>query len=40
MQGKSLFAVSLMQLEGLQVEGEAQQAIEDWQHWVSRGYTL
>ncbi|GAC1397379.1 MAG: calcium-binding protein [Ktedonobacteraceae bacterium] len=31
-------AVPLMQLEGLQVDEETQQAIEDWHYWVSRGY--
>jgi hypothetical protein len=34
------FAVPLMQFEGIQVEEEAQQAIEDWQYWVNQGYTL
>jgi calcium binding protein len=34
------FAVPLMQLEGIQVEEETRQAIEDWQYWVNRGYTL
>jgi hypothetical protein len=34
------FAVPLLQLEGIQVEEETQQAIEDWQYWVKRGYTL
>lgn len=33
-------AVPLMQLEGIQVEEEIRQAIEDWQYWVNRGYTL
>ena len=31
-------AVPLMQLEGVQVDEETQQAIEDWQYWVNRGY--
>jgi hypothetical protein len=31
-------AVPLMQLEGIQVDEETQQAIEDWQYWVNRGY--
>jgi hypothetical protein len=31
-------AVPLMQLEGLQVDEETQQAIEDWHYWVNRGY--
>lgn len=34
------FAVPLVQLEGLQVEEETLQAIEDWQYWVNRGYRL
>jgi uncharacterized protein (DUF2384 family) len=34
------FAVPLMQLEGLRVDEETQQAIEDWQYWVDRGSTL
>ncbi|GHO79917.1 calcium-binding protein [Ktedonobacter sp. SOSP1-85] len=34
------FAVPLMQLAGIQVEEETRQAIEDWQYWVNRGYTL
>ena len=34
------FAVPLMQLEGLQIDEETRQAIEDWQYWVNRGYTL
>jgi len=33
-------AVPLMQLEGIQVDEETQQAIEDWHYWVSRGYEL
>jgi hypothetical protein len=37
---RRLFAVPLMQLEGLQVEVETQQAIEDWHYWVNRGYQL
>jgi len=31
-------AVPLMQLEGVQVDKETQQAIEDWHYWVNRGY--
>jgi hypothetical protein len=31
-------AVPLMQLEGIQVDEETQQAIEDWHYWVGRGY--
>ena len=33
-------AVPLMQLEGIQVDEETQQAIEDWHYWVGRGYQL
>ncbi len=31
-------AVPLMQLEGVGVDKETQQAIEDWHYWVNRGY--
>ena len=31
-------AVPLMQLEGVEVDEETQQAIEDWRYWVDRGY--
>jgi len=34
------FAVPLMQLEGIQVDEETQQAIEDWRYWVKQGYKL
>ena len=34
------FAVPLMQLEGIDVDEETQQAIEDWHYWVNRGYKL
>ena len=33
-------AVPVMQLEGMQVDEETQQAIEDWHYWVERGYEL
>ena len=33
-------AVPLMQLEGIQVDEESQQAIEDWHYWVKQGYEL
>jgi len=33
-------AVPLMQLEGIRVDEETRQAIEDWHYWVSRGYEL
>ena len=32
------FAVPLRQLEGVQVDDEIQQAIEDWHYWVHQGY--
>ena len=35
-----LLAVPLMQLEGIQVNEETQQAIEDWRYWVNQGYKL
>ena len=28
------------QLEGIQVDKETQQAIEDWHYWVNQGYEL
>ena len=31
-------AVPLMQLEGIGMDEETQQAIEDWQYWVNQGY--
>jgi hypothetical protein len=31
-------AVPLMQLEGIEVDEETQQAIEDWHYWVNREY--
>jgi Calcium binding len=34
------FAAPLMQLEGIQVDEETQQAIEDWHYWVNWGYEL
>ena len=33
-------AVPLMQLEGINVDEETQQAIEDWHYWVDQGYEL
>ncbi|HVB25641.1 MAG TPA: calcium-binding protein [Ktedonobacteraceae bacterium] len=35
---KRQLAIPLMQLEGVQVDEETQQAIEDWHYWVKRGY--
>lgn len=34
------FAVPLSQLEGINVDQETRQVIEDWHYWVKRGYTL
>ena len=33
-------AVPLSQLEGVDVDDETRQAIEDWHYWVARGYQL
>jgi len=33
-------AVPLSQLEGITADAPTQQAIEDWQYWVKRGYTF
>ena len=33
-------AVPLMQLEGIHVDKQTQQAIEDWHYWVKQGYEL
>lgn len=33
-------AIPLMQLEGIEVDEETQQAIEDWRYWMNRGYEL
>ncbi|MFL5591224.1 MAG: calcium-binding protein [Ktedonobacteraceae bacterium] len=35
---KRQLAVPLMQLEGIQVDEETRQAIEDWHYWVNQGY--
>ncbi len=34
------FAVALVQLEGINVDEETQQAIEDWHYWLEREYIL
>lgn len=39
-QKKRQLAIPLMQLEGVQVDEETRQAIEDWHYWVNRGYEL
>jgi hypothetical protein len=33
-------AVPLSQLEGVTVDKQTHQAIEDWQYWVAQGYEL
>ena len=33
-------AVPLSQLEGIEVDEETKQAIEDWHYWVNRGYEM
>jgi Calcium binding len=33
-------AVPLVQVEGIHVDEETQQAIEDWHYWVNQGYEL
>lgn len=34
------FGVPLIQLEGINVDEETKQAIEDWHYWVNQGYEL
>lgn len=34
------FGVPLSQLEGVAIDQETQQAIEDWKYWVEQGYEL
>lgn len=34
------FGVPLSQLEGIEVNNETKEAIEDWHYWVGRGYML
>ena len=36
-QGREL-AVPLAQLEGIEVDDQTRQAIEDWHYWVAQGY--
>ena len=31
-------AVPLSQLEGVEVEEETEEAMDDWRYWVERGY--
>ncbi len=33
-------AVPFMQVEGIQVDEDTQQALEDWHYWVQQGYQL
>lgn len=35
---KSGLAVPLWQLRGVSIDDDTQEAIEDWQYWVARGY--
>ena len=37
---RGALAVPLAQLEGIRVDEETRQAIEDWHYWVGRGYAL
>ena len=37
---RGTLAVPLSQLEGLDVDEQTQQAIEDWHYWVARGHRL
>jgi hypothetical protein len=33
-------AAPLVQLEGVAVDDQTRQVIEDWQYWVAQGYEL
>jgi Calcium binding len=37
---RGTLAVPLSQLEGVAVDEQTRQAIEDWRYWVARGYEL
>jgi hypothetical protein len=37
---REALAVPLSQLEGVAMDDETRQAIEDWHYWVARGYEL
>jgi len=37
---KRTLAIPLAQIEGVAVDDETRQAIEDWHYWVARGYEL
>ena len=36
--GKRTLAVPLAQLEGVEVDNQTKEAIEDWHYWVEQGY--
>jgi hypothetical protein len=36
--GKRTLAVPLAQLEGVEVDDQTKEAIEDWHYWVEQGY--
>ena len=38
--GGRSFGVPLAQLQGIDVDGETEEAIADWHYWVGRGYRL
>ena len=38
--GGRTLGVPLSQLEGIGVDSQTQEAIEDWHYWVARGYRL
>ena len=35
--GKDI-TVPLVQLQGIEADGQTQQAVDDWHYWVGRGY--
>ncbi|MFH0795897.1 MAG: calcium-binding protein [Candidatus Omnitrophota bacterium] len=37
---KSIIAVPLAQLDGINVRNKTRESIEDWHYWVKRGYEL
>lgn len=37
---RGALAVPLSQLEGVAVDEETREAINDWHYWVARGYEL
>jgi Calcium binding len=37
---RGTLAIPLSQLEGMGVDEQTRQAIEDWRYWVARGYEL